>query len=104
MPEMETLEFGAHAVVFAGDDIAAAAKALKGFIKEHEEQVEVAAGIVEGQILTADQVQELADMPSLEQSVAMIAGLLTQPVSGVVNVLEDSVRSYIIILDQAFQE
>jgi hypothetical protein len=43
-------------------------------------------------------------MPTREQSVAMIAGLLQQSMVGVVNVLEDSVRSIAIILDKAFAE
>lgn len=101
LPSLDTLEEGPHAAILAKEDIAAAAKILKDFIKENEGKIEMKAGIVEGQALDQSQVQELADMPTKEQSVAIIAGLLNQSLSGVVNVLEDSVRSIAIIIERA---
>jgi large subunit ribosomal protein L10 len=101
LPSLDTLEEGPHAAIFAEKDIATAAKLLKDFIKENEDKIEMRAGIVEGQGLSQAQVQELAEMPSKEQSIAMIAGLLNQSLGGVINVLEDSVRSIAIIIEQA---
>lgn len=102
-PELETLEAGSNAVIFAGQDIAATAKLLKAFIKDNAEKVEIAAGIYEGQALSAAQVADLADLPTKEQSVAMIAGLINQSLGGVVNVLEDSIRSIAIIINLAYE-
>ncbi len=104
LPELETLNEGPHAVVFVENDIAGSAKELKDFMKEYKTRLEIKSGILDGQKLTMAQVEELADMPTKDQSIAMIAGLLTNPLSGVVNVLEDSVRSVAIILDMAFSE
>lgn len=104
LPELETFSAGPNAVVFVETDIAGTAKELKDFIKQYKDLVEIKSGILDGQQLTIEQVQELADMPTKEQSIAMIAGLMTNAVAGVANVLEDSVRSVAIILDQAFSE
>lgn len=103
MPELKSFEGGSHAVVFSGTDIAATAKALKEFMKENEEKVTLDSGILEGQVLDAAQVADLAELPSKEQSISMILGLIDQSLSGVVNVLEDSVRSVAIIINQAFE-
>lgn len=103
MPELSSIESGAHAVVFSGTDIAATAKLLKEFIKANEGKITVDSGILEGQTLTAKQVEDLAELPTKEQSISMILGLLDQSLSGVVNVLEDSVRSVAIIINQAFE-
>jgi len=104
LPELELVKSGSHAVVFSSEDIAGAAKMLADFIKEHKEKVVVKSGVLDGQALTIEQVNELANMPTKEQSVAMIAGLLTQSIAATVNVLEDSVRSFVTILDQAFTD
>ncbi len=104
LPKLDIFKSGAHAAVFFGTDVAETAKLLQKFIKDTKEKVQVRTGILDSQILSASQINDLANMPTKEQSVAMIAGLLNQSLSGVVNVLEDSVRSVAIIINQAFQE
>jgi large subunit ribosomal protein L10 len=104
MPELETLSGGTHAVVFVQEDIAGTAKELKEFIKTTGQKLEIKAGILDGQALTAEQVDQLAEMPTKQESIAMIAGLMTLAMGGVVNVLEDSVRSVATILDMAFSK
>ncbi len=101
LPEMEVVKAGSHAVLFAETDIAGAAKLLKTFMADNKEKVSVKGAYIDGQLLTPEQVQDLADMPSLEQSIVIIAGLLTRPISGIANVLQDSVRSIAIIIDLA---
>jgi large subunit ribosomal protein L10 len=104
MPKLDTLSFGEHAVVFINEDIANTAKLLQEFAKEQKDKVEILAGIIEGSSVTGEQVKDLANLPTKEQSIAMILGLLDQSIAGVANVLEDSVRSVAIIIDQAFKE
>lgn len=104
MPELETLKEGPHSAVFVTSDIAGTAKLLKEFMATYKDQVSLRGGILDGQALTIEQIQGLADMPSKEQSISMIAGLLNQSLAGVANVLQDSVQSVAIILDQAFKD
>jgi large subunit ribosomal protein L10 len=110
LPDIESLGHGKHAVLFAKEDIAGSAKALSAFITEthlkekKEDRVSVIGGIIEGNFVDASTVQELAEMPDFEGSISMILGILDDAMSGVVNVLEDSTRSFVTILDQAFEQ
>lgn len=104
LPELELFKAGSHAVIFSSEDIATTAKMLDEFVKANKDKITLKSGILDGQALNVDQVNELANMPTIEQSIAMIAGLLTNAMAGTVNVLEDSMRSVVTILDQAFDE
>lgn len=103
MPEISDLADGANAVVFAGEDFVAAAKAIKEFASKLEDKIVSGVGILDSNLLTKVQVTELADMPPREVIISQILGILEQPMSGVVNVLEDSMRSVVYVLDQAFK-
>ena len=104
LPEMDVFSAGPNSVVFTSDDVASAAKVVADFVKKFKDNIEIKAGLLEGQQLTLDQVKELSELPTKEQSVAMIAGILQQNIAGVANVLQDSVQSIAIILDKAFQQ
>lgn len=77
---------GPNAVVFLGEDISNGAKALKDWIKD-DDVVEVKGGILETSILDVSGVDSLADLPTKEQTQAMLLGALTGPANGLVRVL-----------------
>lgn len=108
LPEIKDLDSSEHAVLFCNEDFVAPLKALKKFIEDtkfqKEPRVKIVVGMLNGQVIPQDQVLELSDMPSFEGSIAQILGILDMAISGVANVLEDSVRSYVSILDQAYSE
>ena len=94
---------GPTGVTFAGDDLAAAAKALRRFAREHPALV-IKGALLEGEFLDADQADALADLPSRDELLAEILGmfetLLASPVTladalpqelvGLMTALEDS--------------
>lgn len=106
LPEIKDLDSKEHAVLFCKEDFVGPLKALKKFIEDtkfqKEPRVKVVVGMLDGQVIPREQVLELSNMPSFEGSIAQILGILDMAVSGVANVLEDSVRSYVSILDQAY--
>ncbi len=104
LPEIADLDLGANAVIFVGDDVAAVAKLVKEISKPMEDRLQTGFGILEGSLLSKQQVVEIADMPSREVIMGQIAGILQSQMVGVANVLEDSMRSLVSILDQAFKE
>jgi large subunit ribosomal protein L10 len=104
LPKLDIIKSGAHAVLFLGSDVSETAKLLQKFMKDTKDKIQLRTGMYEGQVLTVAQITELAEMPTKEQSISMILGLLDQPMTGVVNVLEDSVRSIAVIINKAFQE
>jgi len=88
---------GATGVVFAYGDPAAAAKVVQEFAKETD-KFGVAAGVMEGALLTPAQVAEIADLPGREELLARVVGAMNSPVSGLVNVLSGNLRNLVFAL------
>lgn len=100
------LEGGSYLALFISDDVVNVSKTLKKFLVDFKDnkntELDIAFSVYEGSVLTKEQTEELADMPDKVTSVSMILGVLDQAMSSVVNVLEDPVRSYVAIINQAF--
>jgi large subunit ribosomal protein L10 len=95
-----------NAVIFANDKAPEAAKILKEFIKDTE-KAEFKEGFLEGKVMSAAQVGQLAELPSREVMLAQVLATMNAPVSGFVNVLAGNVRSIVTVIDairQAKQE
>ena len=75
----------------ASGDIAAVAKALRGFAREVPALV-VKGGVLGGRTIDAEDARNLADMPSREQLLAQFAGLLEAPLSQMASLIEAPVR------------
>ena len=70
LPTLDDMLKGPNAFVFAGEDIAAAAKAVKNFAKDND-KLEIKGGLLEGA-----EVKAIASLPSREQLFGQIAGLI----------------------------
>ncbi len=68
------------------DDPVQIARMLVDFSKK-KKGFNVAQGYLEGRVLSAERVKELAEMPSREQLIAMIVGMINAPISNFVGVL-----------------
>lgn len=90
---------GPTAVAYHPEDPVGLAKALNEFTKDVP-TVEIKAGIVEGQLVSADQVQDIANLPGKEELLAKLLFLLQSPVTGFVRVLGALPRSVVTALDQ----
>ena len=109
LPEIEDLSNGEHSILFFKEDLVNPNKALKKFTetaqtKSGEMKITIVSGIMDSVLLTKSQVTELADMPTIQGSISMILGILDNTMSSIVNVIEDPIRSYQSILEQAFKE
>lgn len=71
---------GPSLLAFSMEDPGAAARLFKDFAKQNE-NFEVKALAVGGELLGAEQLDKLATLPTREQALAMLAGLLQAPVS-----------------------
>ena len=65
-----------HIALFAGNDVAAAAKAVKTFAKANK-NLEIKGGLMEGEQVSAAQVEAIASLPSREELLAQIAGAIS---------------------------
>lgn len=80
LPMPDAALTGPTAVVYGGTDISAAASAIKGFRGEFK-KLRVKAGVLDKAPLAAEEVNAIADLPSLDVLRAKLLGLLQAPAS-----------------------
>jgi large subunit ribosomal protein L10 len=77
---------GPTGFVFTGDDPVAAAKLIMDFQKEHK-TLTVKAGLLDGERVGPAEVKRLASLPSHDQMLGQVAGLMQGPLQGFVGAL-----------------
>lgn len=88
---VEVLE-GTTSLAVSADDPVAAAKVVSAFAKKmNGQKFIVKAGFVDGQVISADRVKDLAELPSKEVLLATVLGTMMAPVSGLANVLNANI-------------
>jgi len=82
----DSVVHGDNAMVIGGEDAVAVAKALCDFADE-KGQLSVKAGCLDGNFLSGHRVGELADLPSREELLGQLLGLLQAPTRNLVSLL-----------------
>jgi len=93
MPSLGSILEGPSAFVFTSDDPVSAAKVLKQFAKENK-QLSIKGGLFEGQVLDDKQVVAVADMPSREELIGQVIGMLSNPLHEVISTIDGSGTIY----------
>lgn len=83
----ETYLRGPTGIVVGGDNAPGVAKALEKFFKD-KKKLEIKGGVLEKGSLTADQVSDLAKLPPAEVLKAQLLGLLNQPGTQMVRIIQ----------------
>jgi len=83
---------GPTAVSFCFADAPAVAKILGDLSKEFD-KLSVVGGVLSGKAIDANQVKDLANLPSMDTLRAQLIGMLTSPQSGIVGTLNAAVGS-----------
>mgnify|MGYP004442178141 FL=1 len=86
------------AIAVAPEDPVAVAKIICDFAKTNKE-LKVKAGILDGRVISADEVKALAALPPKEVLVAKLLGSMNSPISGFVGVLQGTIRKVVYALD-----
>ncbi len=86
------------AIAFGFDDEVSAAKVLDKFIKDTK-KCEIIAAALDGQLLNADQVKELAKTPSKEELYAKMLGCINSPATGIAGAVNAVMSSLVRALD-----
>ena len=81
LPTLDDMLHGPSAFVFAGSDVAAAAKAVKEFAKSNE-NLQIKGGLMEGAAVSAAEVEAIASLPSREELYAHIAAAINGVAQG----------------------
>ncbi len=73
---------GPNAIAFSEEDVIAPAKVLHTFAKENEDLV-IKAGVIEGEEVTVEEIQALAELPSRDGLLSMLLSVLEAPMRNV---------------------
>jgi large subunit ribosomal protein L10 len=85
---VQTVLTGPTILAFSLEDPGAAARLLKDFAKE-KQAFEIKALAVGGELLGADQIDRLAKLPTRDQALAMLAGVIQAPITKLVRTFNE---------------
>jgi large subunit ribosomal protein L10 len=94
---------GVSSVAYTSGDPVALAKALSTWMVENAEYT-FKLGIIDGQVITVEEVKQLATMPSKEQIFAKLLFLINAPAQRLVTVLNAAGRDVAVVLNQAVEK
>jgi len=77
---------GPLVLAFSKDDPGAAARVIKAFSKDNDKLVTTAVSLG-GQLLTAKSLDQVASLPTREQALAMLMGVMRAPIQKLVSTL-----------------
>ena len=91
-PELPNILAGPTAFVFTGADVAAPAKAIKEFMDDHE-NLQLKGGLLDGAEVSVEEALKIAELPSKEQLMAMLASAIQAPITGLARVVNAPIES-----------
>lgn len=86
LPDLGEHLTGQTAIIVGGDNPSGVAKVIGEFFKK-KDKIDLKAGILNDKALSKEEITMLAKLPGLEALRAQLLGLLTQPATGLVRVL-----------------
>jgi large subunit ribosomal protein L10 len=98
-PVLKTYLEGPTAFAFVRGDAAMAAKAIYAFRRESQ-LLEIKGGLMDGQALSADEVESIARLPTRDVLQAQFVGVVASPLSGLVRGLSGLVSGIAVALGQ----
>lgn len=97
LPDLGEHLSGPTAIIVGGNDPAGVAKVMTKFFKD-KDKVDLKVGILDAKTLTKEQIEILAKLPGIEALRAQLLGLLSQPGTGLVRVLNAVPQSVLNVL------
>jgi large subunit ribosomal protein L10 len=85
---------GPNAFAVSRDDVVTAAKILTDFAKERE-RPQIKAGVIEGQVISLEEIRRIASLPPREQLLAQVVGHARAPIAGLVFVLHGLLAKFV---------
>lgn len=89
---------GPISVAISYDDVVNPAKVVSEFNKKHQDKLKVNAGIIEGKVVTPEQIKDIANLPSREVLIGKMLASMQAPVGGFVGTLSGVIRSITSVL------
>lgn len=94
---------GVSSVAYSSGDPVALAKALSAWVKENAE-FSFKLAIVDGKVLSVQEIQQLATMPGREELYAKLLFLINAPAQRLATVMNATGRDLAVVLNQAVEQ
>ncbi len=96
----DDLLVGPIAIIFGRDNMPGVSKALLKHIEEQEfdERMQVTGGVMAGDLLDAQQIDDISKLPTLDELRAQLAGLVISPAQDLVNALHQATGGVVNVL------
>lgn len=98
---MDSVLQGPSALAFGYGDVVAVAKGINEYITTARMPLVIQGAMMDGNILTAAQVINLASLPPKDQLIARLLGQMQAPITGLVYVLSAPLRGLVTVLQRA---
>jgi large subunit ribosomal protein L10 len=99
LPDIADKLEGPTGLVFGYEDAVSAAKILNDFAKAHEQRPVFKIGILDREIIQPEQITKLANLPSRDQLLSELAGVMQAPLAALAGALEAKVQEMAGLLD-----
>ncbi|MEL7061893.1 MAG: 50S ribosomal protein L10 [Acidobacteriota bacterium] len=99
LEELSDQFVGPTAVAYSEDDPVALAKVLTEFRKDVG-AIELKGGLLDGQLVSGDQLEDIAKLPGREELIAKLLYLLQSPITRFAQVLAAIPRDFVVVLNQ----
>lgn len=94
---------GTTAMAVSAEDAVAPAKAICDFIKKNKLDeagvLSVKVGVVDGKVISVDEVKALANLPSREVLIAKLLGSMNAPIANTVGVMQGIIRQAVYVFE-----
>ena len=98
MKELDSFLEGPNAWATHDSDQVATAKVLSDFAKAND-KLEIRAGYMEGRLISVDEINALAKLPSREVLLSQVLGALQSPMAGFAGVCSALLRGVVTVVD-----
>jgi large subunit ribosomal protein L10 len=98
-PALQAEIKGPVAIAFGYDDLGVPAKLINEFVRSTRLKLDIVGGLVEGRVFSAEQIKQLADLPSREALIAQLMGTLQSPVAQLVGIMQTPLQQLVGVLD-----
>jgi large subunit ribosomal protein L10 len=100
----EDLLIGQTGVVFGNGNLPAVAKAVQGYVKDNGDFFIVKGGVIEGAVFDAAKLEAIANLPTLDEIHAQLAGLIVQPAATLAGLLSSATGQVVNVLQAYLQK
>ena len=103
LPELSAHLTGPTAIIVGGNNPSGVAKVIFDFFKK-KEKVELKAGVLNDRSLSKEEIEALSKLPGLEALRGQLLGLLTQPGTSFVRIINAVPQSFLNVLQAKIQK